>query len=111
MFGWFKVGGVVKQQVVVPVAKPQPAWRPGVGEMVTLREGNPYKGSLRFGESYEVVDVFVPVIRLRADNGTLGYFHIANFEPYTGFGKRMPMDASAEYEEALAAQEIMEGFK
>lgn len=110
MFGWFKIDRV-EQQVIVPVAKPQPAWRPAVGEMVILRGRNPYKGTLRCWEPYEVLDVVVPAIRLRADNGTLGYFHVAHFELYSGFGKRLPMDASKEYEEALAAQEIMEGFK
>lgn len=81
------------------------------GDWVVLKEKNPFKGTLRCGEPYEVLGVTVLAISLRADNGTEGWFYPTNFELYTGLGRRMPIDLSRDYEDALAAQEIMDDLQ
>jgi len=81
-----------------------------VGDSVMLKPNdNPYKGCLKCGEIYQVTHSCYGEVRLVADNGSNGYFKAKFFELYSP-GPSAHIDAGAEeYEEAMQAQEIMEG--
>jgi hypothetical protein len=76
-----------------------------------LNKKNPYKGCLRAGRPYRILGVYTTShIKLLADNGTEGYFASQHFDLYEGIGIMMPLDLSGEYDDAIAAQEAMEGL-
>jgi hypothetical protein len=77
-----------------------------VGDFVVLKELNPFKGTLKVGVPYEVQNSCAHHIQIVGDNHTAGYFNFKHFEIYTGLGKRMPIDLSQEYDDAILAQEI-----
>lgn len=97
----------------MPGCEPPEGYCFAIGDFVELRDFNPYKGTLKCGMQYEVLRVYYVnqaycKVGLRCDNGTEGVFAAKYFELYTGIGRRMPWDASGEYEEAIAALEAME---
>lgn len=75
------------------------------GDWVKLKETNPYKGTLKFGKSYQIKHTGLHNIMINAENSTFGYFEAKYFE------KTDPvflMEDGGEYDNIIASQEAMD---
>jgi hypothetical protein len=106
----FSIQGM-KSELGLKVALEAPrAPKFGVGDYAIINGQNPYKGTLKAGKPYEVIEVYTSEIRLLADNGTFGLFQFGVFDLYKGLGRKMPLDLSREYDDAMRAQDIMDAL-
>jgi hypothetical protein len=76
------------------------------GDMVMLKENNPFKGTLTCGKVYRIHTEHYNYIKLEnTDNGTMGYFEKEYFEKAT-YDPNPP--GAIEYDEIMEMQELSE---
>lgn len=96
--------GLAWQKQEEPVSPAPPFFEKG--DRVALKERNPFKGSLKCGVVYIVLDVKSTHIGIASSNGVHNSYYSAQW-----FQKITWDDTGADlYDEALAAQDIMESL-
>ena len=73
-----------------------------VGDRVKLKAGNPFKGSIKFDSVYVIMNMTDTHLRLPTHCG-IGWYNKKWFIKWY-----IDEDAAMEYEDAIAAQDIME---